>query len=138
MSDRPLVEFHFVLMDGKGEGWVYAHEMRKSVYHPFFNHFGFYNEVIFSRDGIECQRFQNFEKAEETTSRPASIGMAYKLASSMKDIWNETVGEVIREPFYRPTPRAADECPVCNGLGDIVKNESIEECPECEGTGIRS
>ena len=37
----------------------------------------------------------------------------------------------------RPTPRAADECPVCNGLGDIVKNESIEECPECDGTGIR-
>jgi len=63
--------------------------------------------------------------------------MAYKLASSMKDIWNETVGEVIREPFYRPTQRAADECPVCNGLGDIVKNESIEDCPECAGTGIR-
>lgn len=74
MSEKPLKEFHFVLMDGKGEGWVYAHDMKRYVYDPFFNYFGFYNEVIFYRDGWECQRFQNFEKVEETTSRPASIG----------------------------------------------------------------
>ena len=47
--------------------------------------------------------------------------MAYKLATE----WS-------RQPR-----RAVDECPVCSGLGDIVKNESIEECPECFGTGIR-
>jgi len=80
------------------------------------------------------------EIAENTkqplSGRLQSQLMAYKLATATKE-WNETIGEVIREPFSRPTPRAVDECPVCDGLGDIVKNESIEECPECGGTGIR-
>lgn len=59
-------EFHFVLMDGKGEGWVYAHEMKRFDYHRFFNNFGLYNEVIFYRDGQESHRLQNVETAEET------------------------------------------------------------------------
>ncbi len=31
--------------------------------------------------------------------------------------------------------RLEKECRVCNGLGNIVKNEAIEECPECGGSG---
>lgn len=58
--------------------------------------------------------------------------MAYKLASSMKDIWNETVGEVIREPFYRPTQRAADVCHECGATETIdPNNDGVPICVEC-------
>jgi hypothetical protein len=29
-------------------------------------------------------------------------------------------------------------CPICDGLGDVVRHESIEECTECAGTGLNS
>jgi hypothetical protein len=50
--------------------------------------------------------------------------------------WKRLQEAVINIEYAQQSVQA-DECPVCSGLGDIVKNESIEECPECDGTGIR-
>ena len=47
---------------------------------------------------------------------------------------------VVRSSALRqPTPRAADECPACAGLG-VVKDERGRlgvDCSDCNGSGIR-
>lgn len=55
------------------------------------------------------------------------------------DDWFGVKASVFKLNLLCPTceKRLEKECRVCNGLGDIVSNESIEECPECEGTGIK-
>ena len=61
-------------------------------------------------------------EVEENIKQPLSMRlqsqlMAYKLATATKE-WNEAVGEVIREPFSRPTKRETDGATHCAcGLG---------------------
>ena len=38
---------------------------------------------------------------------------------------------------FRPTPRAADECPTCAGNGFMKIGVYAETCPACHGAGTR-
>lgn len=66
-----------------------------------------------------------------------SVAIGFEVAPMYGNIAGVASFIILHIWFSRPTRRAPDVCPVCNGKGSIRVGVYSENCEACNGTGKR-